>query len=328
MTLIIVNPNPIFDRTITVAELVPGAVMRTLDVELTAGGKGINVARVLRALETPARLVIPTGREDRAKYESLLEDEGAVAELVEVAGPIRMASIYREMVSSRVTVVNDAGHPMSIEDWQSIHRAIVDTVTAGDIVAVMGSFPPGLDPQALVELTEALHDKGVKILLDVNPVWLAASLVAKPDVVTPNVDEAEAALSETTAGVMDAHTQDDSLMRERAERAARELCRRGAIRAFVTAGSAGVAMAGEGSETWVAAFPVTAVSTVGAGDSFVAGLLHEWGHLANSAEVDWPTAMRFGVATSSSSCERVRAGGIDPQRVQEIMNSLREVSLP
>ncbi len=328
MTLIIVNPNPVFDRTISIPELVPGAVMRTLDVELTAGGKGINVARVLRALDTQARLIIPTGRADRAKYETLLQAEGAVAELVEVAGPIRMASIYREVVTNRVTVVNDAGHPMAIDDWKTIHQTITNTVAIGDIVAVMGSFPPGLDPQALVELIGALHDKGVKILLDVNPLWLTASLVARPDVVTPNVDEAEAALSETIAGVMDANTHDNSVMRDRAERAALELCRRGAVRAFVTAGSAGVAMACEGSVTWVAAFPIEAVSTVGAGDSFVAGLLHEWSRTENGSDVDWSTAIRFGVATSSNSCEQVRAGGINAQRVQEIMNSLREVSIP
>lgn len=327
MTLIIVNPNPVFDRTITIHELVPGAVMRTLDVELTAGGKGINVARVLRTLDNNARLIIPTGIEDRAKYETLLEAEGAVAELVDVAGPIRTASIYREIVSNRVTVVNDAGHPMTIDDLKSIHRRIIDAVSIGDVVVVMGSFPPGLDPQALVELIDALHDKGVKILLDVNPLWLAASLAASPDVVTPNIDEAEAALSETSAVVMDAHTHDDSSMRGRAESAALELCRRGAIRAFVTAGSAGVAMAGEGSVTWVAAFPVETVSTVGAGDSFVAGLVHEWSQTEKNSEVDWSTAMRFGVATSGNSCEQIRAGGINVQRVQEIMNSLREVSL-
>ncbi len=327
MTLIIVNPNPVFDRTITIHELVPGAVMRTLDVELTAGGKGINVARVLRALNDKARLIIPTGTQDRAKYEALLDAEGASAELIDVAGPIRTASIYREQTSNRVTVVNDAGHPMAADDWESVHQRIVETSGAGDVVVVMGSFPPGLEDQSLVDLVEALHAEGVKVLLDVNPQWLAASLVACPDVVTPNVDEAEAALSATSAFVMDAGQHDESSMRERAEIAALELCRRGANRAIVTAGAAGVAMANEGSVTWVAAFPVDTVSTVGAGDSFVAGLVHQWSQTADDSEVDWFTAMRFGVATSSNSCEQVRAGGINVQRVQEIMNSLREVSL-
>ncbi|HBF26556.1 MAG TPA: hypothetical protein DDW61_02095, partial [Actinobacteria bacterium] len=45
MAIVVVNPNPVFDRTIVVERLVPGTVMRTLEVEVTAGGKGVNVAR-------------------------------------------------------------------------------------------------------------------------------------------------------------------------------------------------------------------------------------------------------------------------------------------
>ena len=48
MAIVVVNPNPVFDRTIVVERLVPGTVMRTLEVEVTAGGKGVNVARALR----------------------------------------------------------------------------------------------------------------------------------------------------------------------------------------------------------------------------------------------------------------------------------------
>lgn len=327
MAVLIVNPNPVFDRTITVHELIPGAVLRTLDVELTAGGKGINVARVLRSLGQPAPLVIPVGSQDRARYADLLTREGAQAQLIEVDGPVRIASIYLEQVSSQVTVVNDAGHPMSGADWSRVHDGIVADARDGDVVLVMGSFPPGLDPQCLSGLIDALHQVGAQVLLDVNPHWLAASLDARPDVVTPNLDEAEAALSETTAHVMDAQTHDDDAARDRAERAALALCARGAGRAFVTAGAAGVAMAHAGEVIWLPAHPVDVVSTVGAGDSFVGGLVHVWSAAVPGEDVDWATAARYGIATSASSCENVRAGGIDPARVEEIMGSLREASV-
>lgn len=323
MAVLIVNPNPVFDRTITVHELVPGAVMRTLNVELTAGGKGINVARVLRALGRPAPLLIPVGVEDHDRYAALLAAEGAQAHLIDVAGPVRIASIYLERVSSQVTVVNDAGHDMSDADWQVVHHAIVDSVTKGDVVLIMGSFPPGIDPLSLRDLVGALHGAGAVVLLDVNPHWLAASLAARPDVVTPNLDEAEAVLSETAAHVMDAGTHDAEAARERAEQAALALCELGAQRALVTAGAAGVAMAHGGDVTWLPAFPITPVSTVGAGDSFVAGVVHEWSATPADVEVDWANAVRFGVATSATSCEQVRAGGVDPERVHFIMDALR-----
>ena len=56
MAIVVVNPNPVFDRPIVVERLIPGTVMRTLEVEVTAGGKGINVARALRALQVAMAL--------------------------------------------------------------------------------------------------------------------------------------------------------------------------------------------------------------------------------------------------------------------------------
>lgn len=107
---------------------------------------------MLRALGRCAPLIIPTGTQDRARYESLLEIEGAKAQLIDVPGPIRISSIYVEQVSNRVTVVNDVGHPMSEADWNVTRDAIVGATKSGDIVLVMGSFPPDLNPKSLVAL--------------------------------------------------------------------------------------------------------------------------------------------------------------------------------
>lgn len=327
MAVLVFNPNPVFDRTITVHELIPGAVMRTLDVELTAGGKGINVARALRTLGREAPLLIPVGVEDRVRYSSLLDDEGALAQIVEVEGPVRIASIYREEVSARVTVVNDSGHPMKASDWLRTHECVLASVEAGDIVLVMGSFPPGLSPEHLPALIADLHDVRVRVLLDVSPHWLAVSLGSHPDVVTPNLDEAEAVVSETSADVMDAKSPDQDAARIRAERAANSLCALGARRAFVTAGAAGVAMADGVAVTWFPAHAVDVVSAVGAGDSFVAGLVHEWSAAATGDAVDWAGATRYGIVASASSCENIRAGGIDSARIAELMETLHKVSL-
>lgn len=318
MAVLIVNPNPVFDRTITLEELVPGAVMRTLDVELTAGGKGINVARVLRALDVAAPLILPIGADDRPRYERLLRAEGADFTSIEVPGTVRTASIYLEERSPRVTVVNDAGDAMAEADWARVRAAVRSAVSPGDTVLCMGSFPPGLAPTSLNDLIEDVHGAGGQILVDANPAWLASALSARPDVVTPNVHEAEAALGIGTAHVMDADDSDAELIRARSEAAALELCGRGARLAFVTGGGAGVAMAHDGEVAWVPAYPVEVVSTVGAGDSFVAGLAYEWAVVQADGPTDWLDAAQFAVATAAASCEHVRAGGIVPARVREI----------
>ncbi len=320
MAIITVNPNPVFDRTIRIVEMVPGAVIRALDVELTAGGKGINVARVLRALGHRAPLVVPIGVDDRARYLDLLVREGADVAAVSVPGGVRTASIYLEQAVERVTVVNDAGFPMSDGDWTRVCAEVRSSIGAQDIVLCMGSFPPGLSPSALGELIDTVHGRDAMILVDSAPAWLAAALAHAPDVVTPNLDEAEALLAEGDAHVMDGHTLEAGEVRTRAEAAAAALVARGARRAIVTGGAAGAAMADDHGVTWVPAYPVEAVSTVGAGDSFVAGLAHVW--TQDPTSVDWVQAVRFGVATAAASCEVVRAGGADAARIEQILAAM------
>jgi len=316
MGLLIVNPNPVFDRTITLDALVPGAVMRTLEVELTAGGKGINVARVLRALGRPAPLLIPVGIADRDRYRRLLDAEGAEAWLIDVPGSVRIASIYLERTSPRVTVINDAGDPCTGQTWQRVIDDTGEHLRPGDIALIMGSLPPGLPRDALVPLIRRCRDVGAQVLIDTAPTWLGDALRAGPQVVTPNLDEALAVLRGGPAHTMDAEEHPD--VADRACRAAEQLRDRGADRAIVTAGAHGVAMSGTDGTTWTPAIAVDVVSTVGAGDSFVAGLADTWN--ANGDDVDWAAAVRFGVATSAASCEQVRAGGVDPARVLALLD--------
>jgi len=325
ISALIINPNPVFDRTITILEMVPGAVIRTRSVELTAGGKGINVARVLRALGDHAPMLIPIGIEDGPRYEALLAGEGGEFTTVEVPGSVRVASIYLEEAVNRVTVVNDAGSPMAGSDWDRVRATASSLITPGDVVLCMGSFPLDLPAGSLGALIDDVHAAGGRILVDTAPTWLAEALEHGADVVTPNLDEAEAMIASAGSDVMDSHNEDTETIRPRAERAALALCDRGARLALVTAGAAGVAMAREGDVSWFPAFPVVARSTVGAGDSFVGGLSHVWLHAGNG-DVDWAEAVTFGVAAAAASCEHVLAGGAEVDRIHEIVGLLTEAT--
>jgi 1-phosphofructokinase family hexose kinase len=308
----------VFDRTITILEMVPGAVIRTRSVVLTAGGKGINVARVLRALGDRAPMLIPIGVDDRARYEALLVHEGAEYTAVEVPGSVRVASIYLEEAVNRVTVVNDAGSPMSGPDWDRVRATASSLVRPGDVVMCMGSFPLDLPSGSLGALIDDVHASGGRILVDTAPTWLTEALDHGADVVTPNLDEAEATIASAGSELMDSHNDDPATVRPRAERSALALCARGARMALVTAGAAGVAMARDESVSWFPAFPVVARSTVGAGDSFVGGLSHVWSRSADD-DVDWTQAVNFGVAAAAASCEHVLAGGAEVERIHEIV---------
>jgi 1-phosphofructokinase family hexose kinase len=306
----------------------PGAVIRAQSAELTCGGKGINVVRALRSLGAEALLILPVGTRDRAAYEGLLAAEKLAAEIIPVAGGVRTATILLESDVDRVTVINEAGTFEDPAQWRDVVTRVVTTAHDGDLVMIMGSLPSGLAASALVELVAGLHARGARVLVDTAPQWLENVLATKPDVITPNLDEAEACLGLTDARVMDSHSLDDTEARGRADRAARQLVERGARIALVTAGGAGVAIATADAHAWVSAVSVDVVSTVGAGDSFVAGFAYTWQDSGMKEDLSAIVeAVRSGVASAAASCEQVLAGGVVRARYSELLSRVPDADI-
>lgn len=313
--MLIATPNLCLDRTVLVAEVVPGSVLRALDVEVTAGGKGVNVARVFRTYGRTATIVGLAADNDRERLLSLLTEEGADVVGVPMPGDVRMAVIMHEERTQRTTVLNEPGSAISQETWDRYRQAVTDLLPGQDLLVCNGSLPTAAPVDGYGELVVAARAAGVPVIVDSAPGPLRAALASGPDLVTPNLEEAEAAISGDAGHLLHASGPD---LAERAEAAAHTLCELGARRAAVTAGELGVALAEDGDITWIPTVPIEVVSAVGAGDSFVAGLA-----LALlDGEPSWAVAAARGVATATASCEQVRAGGVDPARVSEILAML------
>jgi 1-phosphofructokinase family hexose kinase len=312
--VLIATPNLCLDRTEWVAEVVAGSVLRARTVEVTAGGKGVNVARVLRAFGRAATLVGLAADNDRERLLSLLAGEGADVVGVPMPGDVRMAVIMIEERARRTTVLNEPGTPIDPEIWARYRHAVVDLLPGQDLLVCNGSLPPGGPVDGYGELVAAARAAGVPVIVDTAPAPLRAALPSGPDLVTPNLEEAEAAISGDAGHVLVSTGHD---LAERAEVAARTLLGLGARRAAVTVGELGVALADGTGVTWIPTVPIEVVSAVGAGDSFVAGLA-----LALLDGAGWVDAATRGVATATASCEQLRAGGVDPGRVEELLAKL------
>jgi 1-phosphofructokinase family hexose kinase len=312
--VLIATPNLCLDRTVRVAEVVAGSVLRGRDVEVTAGGKGVNVARVFRTFGRTATLVGLAADNDRERLLSLLTAEGADVVGVPMPGDVRMAVIMLEERTRRTTVLNEPGSTISQDTWDRYREAVVDLLPGQDLLVCNGSLPPGAPVGGYGELVAAARAANVPVIVDTAPPPLRAALASGPDLVTPNLEEAEAAISGDAGDLLHADGPD---LAERAESAASTLLALGARRAAVTVGELGVALAEEDGITWLPTVPVEVVSAVGAGDSFVAGLA-----LGLLDGAGWADAAARGVATATASCEQVRAGGIDPDRVEELLAKL------
>jgi 1-phosphofructokinase family hexose kinase len=284
-------------------------VLRLDGVSVTPGGKGVNVARAARALGVPAALVafLPghTGRAAAA----LIAEEGLTLQGVPVAGEIRSTAVILEP-DGRATVLNEPGPRIAPADWTALEAVVEDALAAHGVLVCSGSLPPGSPDDAYGRLVRRARDSGLPAVVDANGATLQNALAAEPDVVAPNLGEAEGLLhgadGEEVAAGPDA--------RPRSEAAAVALVRAGARAAVVTAAAAGAAVASGGRTAWIEAPQVAVRNPIGAGDVLTAALAAalERGH-------DVEHAAREGVAAAAASVEAPRAGDLDPERMAALL---------
>lgn len=310
--MLVVTPNLCFDITVALPALVPGAVVRATRTTTTAGGKGVNVVRAARSRgATGTRLVGYLPSTDGPRLAGLLAAEGTSFHPVAAPGEVRIATIFLEQ-DGRTTVVNGRGPEIDAAGWAALRETVDAQLRPGEVLVCSGSLPPGVPAEGYAELVALAHARGCRAVVDAAPGPLAAALAERPDLVSPNLSEAEGLLDGTTAEQVD-EVGDD--IPHRALRAAAELHARGAVRAVVTAGSMGAALVTDAGTWWLRAPRVEVVSPIGAGDSFVGGAAP----LLESGGTDDPAVVAAGMGTASASCEQELAGGVDPARAAELI---------
>jgi 1-phosphofructokinase family hexose kinase len=325
--VLIAGPNLTIDRTLSIDVVRLGEVLRFTGAEITPGGKGVNVARAARRLGSDAHLVsLVPGRTGRAVAD-LIRDEGLRLSGVEVPGEVRSAAIVME-AGGRVTVLNEPGPEIRPTEWGVYEDRVSAEFPNHRVLVCIGSAPPGTPRDAYANLVVRARGASVTSLVDANGPLLEAALDNSPDYVVPNLAEAEGLLLGRPAESVEMSSSDAET---RAMHAAASLVERGARTAIVTAGRAGVAVSGGGgthdegpegsagrTHAWIDAPRVQAVNPIGAGDSFVAGFctaIERGGGLM--------TAVEEAVATGTASVEHPLAGGVDPDRVGELLVGLR-----
>lgn len=304
--MLILCPNLAVDHTITLGALKPGAVSRAAAGRSLAGGKGANVARATRAIGGTARVIGFLPEVGREHLTELFAAEGFELSGVPVDGVVRTCTAILED-DGRTTLINEPGAPVVDADWANL----LELVPTGTEFAIgSGSLPPGSSPDAYSWLVQLVHSWGGSCAVDVGGPALLAAARESADLVCPNLFEATALTSGAIAEEVDEQGEDIS---DRALEAARGLRALGAGTAAVTAGAAGVGLAWPEGEVWLPTIAVKAVNPIGAGDSFLAGVVH-----SRENGESWPAAVRFGMAVAGSSVENPGAAQVDPRRVAEL----------
>ena len=253
--------NPALDLTVELARLEPGQVNRSHEMHSHAAGKGVNVAQVLADLGHQLTVSGFLGEDNLQAFETLFAKRGFVDAFIRVPGETR-SNIKLAESDGRITDVNGPGPVVDALAQQALLDRLEQIAPGHDAVVVAGSLPRGVTPEWLAGLITRLKSLGLPVALDSSGDALRASLKAGPWLIKPNTEELADALGCEVVSV-----------KAQAEAASR-LHGQGIEHVVISHGAEGVNWFSVGSALHATPPKVCVASTVGAGDSLLAGMLH------------------------------------------------------
>lgn len=261
-SILTITLNPALDLTVRMPQLETGEVNRSQALLCHAAGKGLNVAQVLADLGHSLTVSGFLGEDNQQAFEALFTRRGFADAFIRVPGETR-SNIKLAEDDGRVTDINGPGPQVSDLAQQALLDKLDQIAASHDAVVVAGSLPLGVTAQWLRELVLRLKALGLKVILDTSGDALKEGLSAGPWLVKPNAEELSAALGCAISSV-------DSQVA-----AATQLQTYGISHVVISHGADGVNWFSRGIQTLQAVPPkVRVASTVGAGDSLLAGMMH------------------------------------------------------
>lgn len=299
--LLTVTPNAGLDKTYLMDAFAVGRVHRPREVWLTAGGKGINVARVTRRLGGEALATGFLGGHTGGVVRDRLSVEGIPEAFVNVAGESRLCIAMIDTVARTQTEVNEPGPVISDAEMRAFRVRYAELIQRAHTVALCGSLPPGVPDDFYAALITEAKARGCVTLLDTSGDALKYGLESVPDIVKPNAVEVKAILGDEIETVGEA------------AEAGRALLNRGVRCAAVTLGRCGAVVV-DANGAWYAEPPeVEFQSAVGSGDAFVAAFLHVLGEERPAVD-----ALRYGTAAGAANAGTYGAGMLEKHTVENI----------
>lgn len=268
-----VTLNPSLDRTLHFERVVTGAVNRATATRLDLSGKGVNVSLALRELGIPSVMTgIIAGAFGRILVEGLTA-QGCQCAFVPVAGETRSNITVIEAETGVSTKLNEPGPTITTDDLARFQDHLLALLREGDLCVFCGSLPPGAPDDAYGRLIRAARSVGARTALDASGPALAVGCAAAPDLIKPNLAEAEGLTGCSLAGEA---SWDKGLAAMRAL---------GPQRVLLTLGARG-ALWGDGQGLWLAEPPpIRELSNIGAGDAALAGALYAWRQGLSGGEI-------------------------------------------
>ncbi len=283
MKIVTLTLNPALDKSSTTEQLVPEKKLRCENPQIDAGGGGINVSKGIARLGGRSTAVFPIGGSNGKKLEELVKSEGISTKTIQVSGETRENFSIFETSTNFQYRFTMAGEKISQADAQRLLDAI-EKLKPHFLVA-SGSLPPGLPPEYFEKVAAFAKKIGAKFILDTSGEALAAAADEGLFLLKPNLGELSALVGEK------------ELAMNQVDDAALEIINQGKCEVVVVSlGPQGALLVTKSGFEHIPAPPVKIKTTVGAGDSMVAGMVWALSEKKNFSEM-----AKFGVACGSAA---------------------------
>ncbi|MFZ0448031.1 MAG: 1-phosphofructokinase [Desulfatiglandaceae bacterium] len=300
-----ITVNPALDRAIVVEKLLEDDTIRVLSETFYAAGKGIDVSRVIHELGGQSVALGFLGGYGGLRLEGLLINAGIMCDFTRISLETRTNIILKEKSTSRQFVISAPGPSVDPTEIGTLYNQILQ-VRDMDYLVLSGSLPKSITPNLYGQLILAGKKKGALVFLDADGEALKQSVAYQPDGIKPNRHELSRLVGKDLRGEQEIVS------------ACAEIHARGIQYILVSRGKEGMILSTQGKKIKAIAPPVVSDSTVGAGDSAVAGFV-----LGLSQGKDLTECIRLACAAGTATAQTPGTELCHRHRVEELLTLVR-----
>jgi 1-phosphofructokinase family hexose kinase len=310
--IVTVTLNTAIDKTLSVPNFRLGRRHRTVEQTTMPGGKGVNVARVLKTLGAPVIATGLAGGATGTRIVDQLTQLSVLSDFVRIGEESRTNTAVIDPTTGEQTEINERGPRVTPQEAELFVDKLLYLAKGASMCVFAGSLPREVDTDIYAFLIRELKRMGVTTVIDTDGDPLRRAVRAEPDVISPNVLEAEELVG---------HEFNDD---EDRTYAVKEMCELGAREAIMTMADGCFArMHGpDGGEpvlyrVRVGGGAIEPRATVGSGDAFLAGFVASR-YQGRSVE----ESLIYGVACGAESTQHLGAGLVEPERVERLVGEI------
>lgn len=307
--IVTLTPSPSLDLEYEISELTPGALHRANYSSIRAGGKGVNVSRVLTQMGVDTTAIVPIDTSSSETFISSAEKDEINLEIVPVEGALRFNTTL--LHEGKTTKINGAARPWSTKESKRVAEAFLSYAKRSDFAVIGGTLPPSTAPGWIAELVAEAGSK-TRVVVDSSGATLREAIAAKPFLIKPNKDEAEELLGIQIIDVIDG------------AEAAREMLALGAKTVLLSLGSMGSIFADKDLMLFAKPAELKVQNTVGAGDALLAGFI---GAFDSGRQLALASATAWAEATITNQNLHLNIS-VQDSVVSRIISEKRIVTLP